>query len=144
MRKGKARIVIFSCQHAPHYAFQSLYRRGRRGEGEGVRVLTACIARIGEDLVLEAFRQGADGVAVLSCPQELCRHGLDRANFTARLASLRAILATLGIPAKHLLVDDFHPHEGERLAEEIAAFAGRVAAATAADRIPASRQEVAP
>ena len=62
------RIVIFSCQWAPHYAFQSLYRRGRRGEGDGVRVLTACVGRVGEDLVLEAFRQGADGVAVLGCP----------------------------------------------------------------------------
>ena len=132
-----ARLVVFSCQWAPHYAFQSLYRRGRRGEGDGVRVLTACVGRVGEDLVLEAFRQGADGVALLSCPAELCRHGLDHARFQARLDSLRAILATLGIPAEHLLAGAFRPHEGERLAEEIETFATRVAAATAADRIPA-------
>jgi len=138
------RVIIFSCQWAPHYAFQSLYRRGRRGEGDGVRVLTACIGRVGEDLVLEAFRQGADGVAVLSCPPELCRHGLDHGKFKARLGSLRAILATLGIPAEHLLVGAYHPHEGERLAEDVAAFSARVAAATAADRIPAPRQEHAP
>jgi hypothetical protein len=37
------RIVVFSCQWAPHYAWQSLDRRGRRGEGDGVRVLTACV-----------------------------------------------------------------------------------------------------
>jgi coenzyme F420-reducing hydrogenase delta subunit len=141
------RIVIFSCQWAPHYAFQSLYRRGRRGEGDGVRVLTACIGRVGEDLILEAFRLGADGVAVLSCPAELCRHGLDHAKFTARLASLRAILATLGIPAEQLLVRAFHPHEGERLADEIEGLAARVAAATtasAADRLPVARPEDAP
>jgi len=143
-RPDSSRIVIFSCQWTPHYAFQSLYRRGRRGEGDGMRVLTACIGRVGEDLVLEAFRQGADGVAVLSCPPELCRHGLDHGRFQARLASLRAILATLGIPAEHLLVDAFHPHEGERLADEIAAFAARVAAATAADRIPSESREAAP
>jgi coenzyme F420-reducing hydrogenase delta subunit len=130
------RIVVFSCQWAPHYAFQSLYRRGRRGEGEGVRVMTACIGRVGEDLVLEAFRQGADGVAVLSCPHELCRHGLDHSRFQARLGSLRAVLATLGIPAAHLLVAAFHPHEGERLAAEIGAFAARVAADAAADGPP--------
>jgi coenzyme F420-reducing hydrogenase delta subunit len=132
-----ARIVIFSCQWAPHYAFQSLYRRGRRGERDAVRVLTACVGRVGEDLILEAFRQGADGVAVLSCPPELCRHGLDHERFHARLGALRAILATLGIPAEHLLVGAFQPHEGERLAEEIECFAGRVAAATAADHVPA-------
>jgi coenzyme F420-reducing hydrogenase delta subunit len=109
-----------------------------------VRVLTACIGRVGEDLVLEAFRQGADGVAVLSCPPELCRHSLDHGRFRARLAALRAILATLGIPAEQLLVDAFHPHEGERLAEEIVAFGARVAAATAADRIPAAPREGAP
>jgi coenzyme F420-reducing hydrogenase delta subunit len=135
-------IIIFSCQWAPHYAFQSLYRRGRRGEGDGVRVLTACIGRVGEDLVLEAFRQGAGGVAVLSCPPELCRHGLDHRKFRARLGSLRVILATLGIRAEHLLLDAFHPHEGERLADEIEAFTVRVAAATAADRVPAA--EVSP
>lgn len=128
------RVVVFSCQWAPHYAFQSLYRRGRRGEGDGVRVVTACVGRVGEDLVLEAFRQGADGVAVLSCPPESCRHGLDQGRFQARLASLRAILATLGIPAGRLLVGTFQPHEGERLADELEAFATGILA----------REEVAP
>jgi heterodisulfide reductase subunit D len=121
-------IVIFSCQWAPHYAFQSLYRRGRRGEGDGVRVLTACVGRVGEDLVLEAFRQGADGVAVFGCPPELCRHGFDREIFTARLTALRALLETLGVPRHHLLVDDYHPHEAQRLAETIERFAAGIAA----------------
>ena len=124
---GGLQIVVFSCQWAPHYAFQSLYRRGRRGEGDGVRVLTACVGRVGEDLVLEAFRQGADGVAVLSCPPEQCRHGLDHGKFQARLASLRAILGTLGIPDQRLLVGAFQPHEGERLAAEIGTFAAGIA-----------------
>jgi len=123
------RVVIFSCQWAPHYAFQSLYRRGRRGEGDGVRVLTACVGRVGEDLVLEAFRQGADGVAVLGCPPELCRHGLDQERFTARLATLRAILETLGIPAHHLLVGAFRPHEAERLAECLEQFTAGIGTA---------------
>ena len=140
---GGLQIVVFSCQWAPQYAFQSLYRRGRRGEGDGVRVLTACVGRVGEDLVLEAFRQGADGVAVLSCPPEQCRHGLDHGKFQARLASLRAVLATLGIPAELLLAAAFHPHEGGRLADEIAAFTVRVATATAGDRVP-TPQEPAP
>lgn len=121
------RIVVFSCQWAPHYAFQSLYRRDRRGEGDGVRVLTACVGRVGEDLVLEAFRQGADGVAVFGCPPELCRHGLDRERFAARIATLRAIIETLGIPAHHLLVDTCQPHEAERLAVEIERFAAGIA-----------------
>jgi coenzyme F420-reducing hydrogenase delta subunit len=122
-------IVVFSCQWAPHYALQSLYRRGRRGEGDGLRVLTACIGRVGEDLVLEAFRQGADGVAVIGCPPELCRHGLDHERFAARLATLRAILATLGIPSRRLLVGSCHPHEAERLAGELERFAAGLIAA---------------
>jgi coenzyme F420-reducing hydrogenase delta subunit len=136
------RIIIFSCQWAPHYAFQSLYRRGRRGEGDGVRVLTACVGRVGEDLVLEAFRRGADGVAVLSCPPELCRHGLDHGKFQTRLGSLRALLRTLGIPPTRFLVSAFQPHEGERLAAEIEGFSGRVAAEIAAGGLPSF--EVAP
>ena len=120
------RIIVFSCQWAPHYAFQSLYRRGRRGEGDGMRVLTACIGRVGEDLVLEAFRQGADGVAILGCPPELCRHGLDRERFHARLATLRSILETLGIPAHRLLIAAFHPHEAEHLAESLEQFISAV------------------
>lgn len=128
------KIVVFSCQWAPHYAFQSLYRRGRRGEGDGVRMLTACIGRVGEDLVLEAFRQGADGVAVLGCPPEFCRHGLDQERFRARLASLRAILETLGIPAHRLLVGSFHPHEAERLAESLEQFRAGIGVAPGVDR----------
>ncbi len=122
------RIIVFSCQWAPHYAFQSLYRRGRRGEGLGVRVLTACVGRVGVDLVLEAFQQGADGVAVFGCPPDLCRHGLDHKRFAARIATLRSILETLGIPAHHLLVDAYQPHEAERLATEIERFTAGIAA----------------
>ncbi len=84
--------------------------------------------------MLEAFRQGADGVAILRCPPELCRHGLDHAKFEARLASLRAILATLGIPADRLLVEAFHPHEGERLASSLGAFADALGATREAAR----------
>lgn len=120
---NRPRIVVFSCQWAPHYALQSLYRRGVRGEGDGVRVLAACVGRIGEDVVLEAFQQGAEGVAILSCPREICRHGLDLDRFHARVDTLRAIIETLGIPAHHLLVAAFHPHEGEQLADCLEKFA---------------------
>lgn len=122
------RIVVFSCQWAPHYALQSLYRRGRRGEGDAVRVLAACVGRVGEDVVLEAFRQGAEGVAVLGCPRELCRHGLDLDRFHARVETLRAIIETLGIPAERLLVAAFHPHEGEQLSACLEAFAASLEA----------------
>lgn len=120
------RVVVFSCQWAPHYAFQSLYRRGRRGEGAGVRVLTSCVGRVGEDLVLEAFRQGARGVAVFGCPPELCRHGLDQQRFQERVAALRGILETLGIPRYRLLVGSYHPHEAELLAADLEAFSERL------------------
>ena len=123
------RIVVFSCQWAPHYALQSLYRRGRRGEGDGVRVLTACVGRIGEDVVLEAFRLGADGVAVLSCPPGHCRHGLDLERFHARVTTLRAIIETLGIPADRLLIGAFQPHEGEQLAECLEKFVAGIGTA---------------
>ena len=128
------RIVVFSCQWAPHYALQSLYRRGRRGEGDGVRVLTACVGRIGEDVVLEAFRLGADGVAVLGCPPELCRHGLDLERFHARVGTLRAIIETLGIPADRLLVAAFPPHEGDQLAERLEKFIAGIGSAAEVKR----------
>ena len=128
------RIVVFSCQWAPHYALQSLYRRGRRGEGDGVRVLSACVGRIGEDVVLEAFRLGAEGVAVLGCPPELCRHGLDLERFHARVKTLRAIIETLGIPADRLLVSAFHPHEGGQLAECLEKFIAGLSSAAGVER----------
>jgi heterodisulfide reductase subunit D len=128
------RIVVFSCQWAPHYALQSLYRRGRRGEGDGVRVLTACVGRTGEDVVLEAFRLGANGVAVLGCPPELCRHGLDQERFHARVNTLRAIIETLGIPADRLLVGAFQPHEGEQLAACLEKFIASVGTAAGVER----------
>ena len=128
------RIVVFSCQWAPHAALQSLYRRDRRGEGDGVRVLTACIGRVGEDLVLEAFRQGAVGVAILSCPPAQCRHGLDHGAFNARLAAVRGILETLGVPAHHLLAGAYEPHEAERIAADLEQFAGGIAPAAETQR----------
>ena len=99
-----------------------------------MRVLSACVGRVGEDLVLEAFRLGADGVAVLGCPPELCRHGLDHERFQARLLSLRAILETLGIPPGRLLVGSCHPHEGELIAGGLQRFVDSVRSAIEVDR----------
>jgi len=127
-----APVVIFSCQWAPHYAFQSLYRRGRRGEGEAVRVVAACVGRVGEDLVLEAFRRGAAAVWVLSCPPASCRHGLDHERLAARLRTLAGILATLGIPPERLVHRACEAHDGDRLAADLAAFVASLPAGEAA------------
>jgi coenzyme F420-reducing hydrogenase delta subunit len=99
-----------------------------------VRVLTACVGRIGEDVVLEAFRLGADGVAVLGCPPELCRHGLDLDRFRTRVDTLRAIIETLGIPTDRLLVGAFHPHEGEQLADCLEKFIAGIDTAAGVER----------
>ncbi len=117
------RVVVFSCQWSPHYGFQSLYRRGRRGEGEALRVLTTCVGRVGEDLVLEAFRRGAASVWVLSCPAAECRHGLDRARLASRIAATRGILATLGIDPELLVAREVAAHEGPQVADELAELA---------------------
>lgn len=77
-----------------------------------VRVM--CSGRVDPELVLDAFRQGADGVMVLGCHPGDCHYRSGNMKALKRMDLLKRLLGQFGISEKRLLLDWVAAGESER------------------------------
>ena len=77
-----------------------------------VRVM--CSGRVDPQLVLQAFREGADGVMVLGCHPGDCHYRTGNIKALRRFRILQKMLAQFGIPPARLRLDWVAAGEGER------------------------------
>ncbi len=89
----------------------------------GVRLVRVnCSGRVSPELVIEAFRAGADGVMVLGCHPGDC-HYRDGNRFARnRVVLLQRWLAQAGIDPRRLRIDWASSREGERFARIVDEF----------------------
>lgn len=86
-----------------------------------------CSGRIDSAHVLDAFKEGADGVLVLGCPEGDC-HFQD-GNFEAKrkIHMLRKLLEAYGIEGERLKVELSTDPEGEAIPQLVRGFSEKVA-----------------
>lgn len=77
-----------------------------------VRVM--CSGRVDPQLVLQAFREGADGVMVLGCHPGDCHYRTGNIKALRRFRILQKMLAQFGIAPARLRLDWVAAGEGER------------------------------
>lgn len=79
-------------------------------------IRTMCGGRLDPQLVLEAFRKGADGVVALGCHPESCHYKEGSAQATARHVLLAGMLEQFGIPKARFRFDYVSASEAEKYA----------------------------
>lgn len=87
-----------------------------------------CSGRISAELVLRAFREGADGVLVLGCHIGDCHYSSGNHRTAKRMAVLKKLLEYTGIEPERLRVDWVSAAEGERFAAIVREFTETVRA----------------
>ena len=120
------KILVFSCRWCSGIGADDAGRK-RLSMPAGFRcVELECVASIDPDIILKAFSEGAEGVAVLGCHLGGCRY--NRANHAAakRMAMAATLLETVGIGADRLLTSFGTAHEGHQFAELMRRFAQRI------------------
>jgi F420-non-reducing hydrogenase iron-sulfur subunit len=91
-------------------------------------VRVPCSGRVSPELVLRAFREGADGVLVLGCHIGEC-HYIDGNHRTAkRIPILRNLLSYVGIKPERLRLDWVSASEGQHFAQVVNEFTETVRA----------------
>jgi F420-non-reducing hydrogenase iron-sulfur subunit len=73
-----------------------------------------CSGRIAPELVIEAFRKGADGVMVLGCHPGDCHYRNGNLRMQKRMQPLQKILQQLGIEEARCLQDWVAASEGKK------------------------------
>ncbi|RKX79523.1 MAG: methyl-viologen-reducing hydrogenase subunit delta [Spirochaetes bacterium] len=86
----------------------------------GIRVM--CSSRVDPEHVLEAFREGADGVLIGGCHPGDCHYQTGNFKTMRRAAFLSNLLDALSIDSKRFRVEWISASEGRRFAQTITSF----------------------
>jgi F420-non-reducing hydrogenase iron-sulfur subunit len=125
---ARRRAVVFACRYC---ALIGAHKAGRERIALPAffdLIAVDCAASVEADLILRAFADGFDGVAVLGCHLGGCRH--NEANRTAalRLDVLGGLLEAAGLGRDRLLLSHGAAHEGWQFARTMEDFASRLTA----------------
>ncbi len=109
------KIVVFACNWCT-YAAVDLAGTSRISYPPNVRVIRAmCSGRVDPQFVLEAFKNGADGVIVAGChPPVDCHYTSGNIKALRRFTLLRRLLNDLGVEEERFRLEWISASEADR------------------------------
>ncbi len=124
----KPKIIVFCCNWCS-YAGADLAGISRYQIKPYFRVIrTMCSARVDPEWIMEAFRQGADGVMVAGCHPGDCHYIGGNYRTRRRIALLRSLLVQFGLGPDRLYLDWVSAGEAEKFASSVNGFIDRIIA----------------
>ncbi|MBF0531134.1 MAG: hydrogenase iron-sulfur subunit, partial [Deltaproteobacteria bacterium] len=117
-------LTLFGCQRSALTALESVWPPGRPGELT-IQPLP-CGGNLDVGLVLEAFRQGADGILIAVCHEGNCRSQTGSLIAGRRSQILRQTLKTVGFDEQRLELVSLAPNMGADLTRIIDEFRSRI------------------
>ena len=131
-------IVGFFCNWCTYLA-ADLAGTSRMKYAPNVRVVrTMCSGRVDPQMVLWAFRNGADGVLIGGCHPGDCHYQEGNYKALRRMRLLRKMLPQFGVEPERLRLEWISASEGERLRDVVNEFTEQIR------RLGPLRTEVAP
>ena len=91
-----------------------------------IPIQVPCTGRVNSQLILTAFAEGADGVAVLGCYEQDCHYRSGAKRAKDRTDNLRKVIESAGIDGRRLYFGSASASEGERFAEQVTDFIRRI------------------
>ncbi len=128
MSSSDVKLLTFACNWCSYGGADNA--GGKRLEHPaGVRMMRVmCSGRVDPQLVLEAFRSGADGVLILGCHPGDCHYKEGNYRARNRLSLLRSMLRQYGIDGARLGIEWVGAAEGDRFQKIVTETYERVAA----------------
>ncbi len=120
---GRPKVIGFLCGGCGYPAADDAGRvASERGEGYPASFLPVripCGGRLDTLYVLEAFRQGFDGVTVFRCREGHCHNLIGNLDMDRRINLLRTVLRSRHLDDSRLRIVDISPFEGEQFIAEV-------------------------
>ena len=122
----EGKLIAFICSHCSLSGADSAGVKGLSYSPSVRIVRVMCSGQVNEVVILEALRDGADGVIVFGCPEYDCHYKIGSRNAKRRIEKLKALLPSVGIEAERLEFVEVAASDGEKFAEAIKDMANRV------------------
>jgi F420-non-reducing hydrogenase iron-sulfur subunit len=119
----ETKIVVFACNWCSYAAIDLAGTSRMKYPPETRVVKTLCSGRIDSQLVLEAFKDGADGVLIAGCHPGDCHYMVGNIKTLRRFKLLRRLLDDLGIEQERFRLEWISASEADkfvRVATEMA------------------------
>ena len=127
-RPYEPKIIGFLCNWCS-YAAADLAGTTRLKYPPNVKIIRVpCSGRVSPELVLRAFREGADGVMVLGCHIGDCHYSTGNHRTARRMPVLKALLEFTGIEPERFLAKWVAGSEGPLFVQTVEEFTERLRA----------------
>lgn len=120
------RIVAFLCNWCSYAGADNAGVARMHSPANVLPVRVMCSGRVSPELVLRAFRAGADGVLVLGCHIGDCHYASGNHRTAKRMPLVENLLGYVGINPERLHLDWVSSAEAPKFAEVTRAFAEKV------------------
>lgn len=116
MENFEPKIIGFLCNWCSYSGADSAGRAQKSIPANINVVRVMCSGRIDPQLIMKAFKDGADGVLILGCHPGDCHYREGNYNAMKRYKLLKRVLDQLGIEDERLKLDWVSASEGEKFA----------------------------
>ena len=96
-------------------------------EGDTIKTIgLPCSGKVDVPYLMKAFETGADGVAIVTCPKNECRHFEGNLRAHKRAEAVESLLEEIGMTAGRMAVFECGKQDTEQLMGEIKQFINKV------------------
>jgi heterodisulfide reductase subunit A len=120
-------VIGFLCNWCAYAAADNAGVNRLRYPPQLIPIRVPCSGRLDPLLILEAFSQGADGVAILGCHEQDCHYRTGMTKAKIRVENLLPILEEMGIKTSRIFFGSTAASEGGRLVELVSDFVKKIA-----------------
>jgi F420-non-reducing hydrogenase iron-sulfur subunit len=125
MNSRALKTYVFYCSnHLEAGRFSDL---GRTQRGDTIRAIgLPCSGKVDVPYLIKAFETGADGVAIVTCKKNECRHFEGNLRAHKRAVAVEALLEEIGVTAGRMAVFECGKQDAGPVLDEIERFIERV------------------
>jgi coenzyme F420-reducing hydrogenase delta subunit len=116
-------ILILHCAEGAKKALARMTEEGHRLPPQFKTFELPCTGSVNEVLLMENLQNGANGVVVLGCRKENCKHLDGNLKAERKVARVKRLLSEVGAEGKFVEMVFTAPDEGKRLHDILLGFA---------------------
>jgi coenzyme F420-reducing hydrogenase delta subunit len=125
MNQRALKTYVFYCSN--NLASDPFAGLGHGSAGDTIKTISLpCSGKVDVPYLIKAFETGADGVAIVTCPKNECRHFEGNLRAHKRAEAVESLLEEIGMPAGRMAVFECGQQGVERVIGEIRQFIDRV------------------
>lgn len=126
MNKFEPKIIAFLCNWCSYEGADSAGRSQREYPHNLRAIRVMCTGRVDPQFIMEAFREGADGVMIMGCHPGDCHYKDGNFNILKRYVFLKKVLAQFGIEEGRLKLDWISAGEGDKFVRVVSEMVEKV------------------